>query len=83
MLELATLAGLAFACATGPPRVGWENLARPDAELEADRRACTQQAMAAEFSGSAGRDRAEAAFRGNVFLRCMDERGWHQVLVED
>jgi hypothetical protein len=73
---------LALACATQAPKVGWENPERPGADLEADRKACVAQAMDAEFP-SAGRDRAEAAYRGNLFLECMSGRGWQQVLVED
>ncbi|MDX1648947.1 MAG: hypothetical protein R3263_03750 [Myxococcota bacterium] len=74
---------MALGCAAGPaPEVGWENPGEPGADLERDREACIETAMAAEFPHP-GRGRAEAAFRGNLFLQCMSERGWRQVLQED
>jgi hypothetical protein len=75
--------GLALGCASPPPgEVGWENPGEPQADLERDREACRRLAMDAKFS-HAGRDRAEAAYRGNLFLQCMNDRGWRQVLLEE
>jgi hypothetical protein len=53
----------------------WEKQGATEAQLEADRRICLNQAAGT----SAGNRRFDHVARGSAFMRCMQERGWRQV----
>jgi hypothetical protein len=82
----AVLAGaLAFgaACATPPPEPRWMKPGATPADLERDRRECGAQAgqVAAETTDRS--ERGEVERGGGAFMRCMNARGWTQVVDPD
>jgi hypothetical protein len=69
------------ACETSPrPALRWVKPGGSAADLEVASAACENDAMKAQL-GLDG-DRLQAQGRANVYMRCMNERGWHQVLPE-
>jgi hypothetical protein len=67
------------ACETSPrPALRWVKAGGSAEDLEAARQACESQAMKPQL-GLDG-DTLQAQGRANVFMRCMNERGWQQVL---
>jgi len=67
------------ACETSPrPTLRWVKPGGSAADLEAARTACEDEAMKPQL-GVEG-DGLQAQGRANIFMRCMNGRGWHQVL---
>lgn len=66
---------LALACAT-PPEAHWSRPGATAEELRRDRAACLREAEAGIPAQAS--DRAQSEVGGNLFLRCMRDRGWTQ-----
>jgi hypothetical protein len=82
----AVLAGalaLGAACAAPPPEPRWMKPGATPADLERDRRECGEQAgqVAAETTDRS--ERGEVERGGGAFMRCMNARGWTQVVDPD
>jgi len=72
---------LLTACETSPrPALRWVKAGAGAEDLEADRQACVDEAMKPQLG--LDEDRLQAQGRANVFMRCMNARGWQQVLPE-
>jgi hypothetical protein len=66
------------ACATEkPPQPQWRKPGAGSEELAAARTECVKQAQEPNLGTDPSRMQAQA--RGNVFMRCMREKGWEQV----
>jgi hypothetical protein len=76
VLSVATLS-LAACASDPPPQPRWSKPGAGSEELSAARTECMNQAQEPDL----GRDRSrmQAQVRGNVFMRCMREKGWEQV----
>jgi len=69
------------ACETSPrPALRWQKPGAGSEDLEAARTACVDEAMQPHLG--VDDDRFQAQGRANVFMRCMNARGWQQVLPE-
>jgi hypothetical protein len=69
---------LLAACASqAPPQPRWSKPGAGGEELSAARAECTKRAQEPDLGVDRSRWQAEA--RGNIFLRCMREKGWEQV----
>lgn len=69
------------ACATSPrPALRWVKAGGSAADLEAARAVCENEAMKAQLG--VDDDTLQAQGRANIFMRCMNARGWQQVLPE-
>jgi hypothetical protein len=67
------------ACETSPrPALRWVKSGGSAEDLEHARAACENQAMKQDLG--VDDDTLQAQGRANVFMRCMNERGWQQVL---
>lgn len=70
-----------MACETSPqPALQWVKPGAGPDELKADQDACVNSAMKPNLGTDV--DIFQAQGRVNVFMRCMNERGWEQVLPE-
>jgi hypothetical protein len=66
------------ACATEtPPQPRWSKPGASSDELSAARAECIERAKEPDLGVDRSRMQSEA--RGNVFMRCMREKGWEQV----
>lgn len=69
------------ACETSPrPALRWVKSGASAQDLEEARNACENRAMKPQLG--VDDDTLQAQGRANVFMRCMNERGWQQVLPE-
>jgi len=67
------------ACETSPrPAVRWVKSGASAQDLEEASSACESQAMKPHLG--VDNDTLQAQGRANVFMRCMNERGWQQTL---
>jgi hypothetical protein len=65
-------------CATEtPPQPRWSKAGAGSEELSAARSDCMKQAQEPDLG--VGQSRMQAEARGNIFMRCMREKGWEQV----
>jgi len=67
------------ACETSPrPALRWVKSGGTAEDLSVARAACESEAMKQHLG--VDDDTLQAQGRGNVFMRCMNARGWQQVL---
>jgi hypothetical protein len=83
LLAPAAALALAAACAAPPPEPRWMKPGATPADLERDRRECGEQASRAAAEVTERTERGEAERGGGAFLRCMNARGWTQVVDPD
>ena len=82
-LALAGALALGAACAAPPPEPRWMKPGAHPADLERDRRECGEQASKAAAEVTDRSERGEVERGGSAFLRCMNARGWTQVVDPD
>jgi len=69
------------ACETSPrPALRWAKPGGSAEDLEVARAACENEAMRPHLG--VDRDTLQAQGRANVFMRCMNTRGWQQILPQ-
>jgi hypothetical protein len=68
-------------CETSPrPALRWVKSGGSAEDLEVTRAACENEAMKQQLG--VGDNTLEAQGRANIFMRCMNARGWQQILPE-
>jgi hypothetical protein len=80
---LAAALTVAGACAAPPPEPRWMKPGATQVDLERDRRECGEQASRTAAETTDRSERGEVERGGGAFLRCMNARGWTQVVDPD